>query len=313
LLTNGNAIEALARTTRIVFDKTGTLTEGRPAIVSTTVLDSAYTEDQCRDIAAALEAASTHPIAAAFELDTMGVRATDHRIAVGEGVAGTVEGRRWRIGTASFVSVGAASAATATTGSTIIHLGTEGHLVARFTLDDKMRDDARAVLEQIRALGPAISLASGDSEEAVRRTASALGIENFRARCTPDDKLDYLRDYQRQGDTVVMVGDGINDAPVLAGADASVAMAEGALLAQTSADLIMLGHSLKPLLTALSTARQTMRIVRQNLAWAIVYNVTAVPLAALGYVPPWAAAIGMSASSLIVVLNALRLSRYGEA
>ncbi len=317
LLTNGNAIEALARATRVVFDKTGTLTEGRPVIVSTTVLDSAYTEDKCRDIAAALEAASTHPIAAAFALDGLEVRATDHRIAVGEGVAATIDGRRWRIGTADFAGAadpaGAASAATDTTGLTSIHLGTEGHLVARFTLDDKIRDDARAVLEQIHALGPVISLASGDTDAAVRRAASALGIDSVRARCTPEDKLAYLRDCQQRGDTVVMVGDGINDAPVLASADASVAMAEGALLAQTSADLIMLGHSLQPLLTALATARQTMRIVRQNLAWAIVYNVTAIPLAALGHVPPWAAAIGMSASSLIVVLNALRLSRYGEA
>ncbi len=146
----------------------------------------------------------------------------------------------------------------------------------------------------------------------VRRVAKALGIDEYRAGCTPEDKLAYLRDRQQQGETVVMVGDGINDAPILAGANASVAMSEGALLAQTSADLIMLGHSLAPLVTALRTARQTMRIVRQNLAWAIVYNAAAVPLAALGFVPPWAAAIGMSSSSLIVVLNALRLSRYGE-
>ena len=107
-----------------------------------------------------------------------------------------------------------------------------------------------------------------------------------------------------------MVGDGINDAPVLAGADASIAPAHGAMLAQTHADIVMLGDSLEPIATGIRTARRTMRIVRQNLAWAIVYNATALPLAALGYVPPWAAAIGMSASSLIVVLNALRLSRY---
>ena len=112
---------------------------------------------------------------------------------------------------------------------------------------------------------------------------------------------------------MVMVGDGINDAPVLAGADASVAPAHGALLAQTSADVIMLGESLEPLARGVRLSRQTMRIVRQNLAWAIVYNAAALPLAVLGYVPPWAAAIGMSTSSLIVVLNALRLTRSGTA
>jgi Cu2+-exporting ATPase len=346
LLTNGNAIEALARATRIVFDKTGTLTEGRPVVVATKVRDTAYTEDECRQIAAALEAASTHPIAAAFALEDARHSATDQRIVVGEGVAGTIDGRRWRIGSEDFVAPGRRSHGEAgdsvapgrrsdaegadlvapgrrsdggrgvsprsDEGHSTIYLGTEGRTVASFTLDDKLREDAHDVLERIRALGPKIALASGDTEPAVRRVAAALGIDDFRARCRPEDKLDYLRDCQRRGDAVIMVGDGINDAPVLAGADASVAMAEGALLAQTSADLIMLGHSLRPLVTSLETARRTMRIVRQNLAWAIVYNVTAVPLAALGYVPPWAAAIGMSASSLIVVLNALRLSRYGE-
>ena len=195
---------------------------------------------------------------------------------------------------------------------TRVFLGVDGRLVASFDLEDKIRDDAAEVLRQLRALGPTIALASGDGAAPVRRVAQALGIDEYRAGCTPEEKLAYLRKRQSQGETLVMVGDGINDAPTLAGADASVAMAEGALLAQTSADLIMLGHSLAPLVTALRTARQTMRIVRQNLAWAIVYNAAAVPLAALGFVPPWAAAIGMSSSSLIVVLNALRLSRYGE-
>ena len=160
------------------------------------------------------------------------------------------------------------------------------------------------------SIATALGLASGDSESTVREAATALEITNFRAACSPDDKLEFIDERQRAGEIVVMVGDGINDAPVLAGADASIAPSHGALLAQTNADVVMLGETLDPLVTAIRTARQTMRIVRQNLAWAIVYNATALPLAALGYVPPWAAAIGMSASSLIVVLNALRLSRY---
>ena len=312
LLTNGNAIEALSKARRIVFDKTGTLTEGRPVLVATQVLDPSYSEVACRQIAAALEAASTHPIAAAFAVEDYEVVAEDQRVAVGEGVAGTVEGKRWRLGRLAYVAPDIAATAPYDVPQTRVFLGVDGRLIASFDLEDKVRDDAAHVLQKLRLLGPGIALASGDSEPPVRRVAEALGIDNYRAGCTPEDKLVYLRECQENGETVVMVGDGINDAPVLAGADASVAMAEGALLAQTSADLIMLGHSLEPLVTALRTARQTMRIVRQNLAWAIVYNAAAVPLAALGFVPPWAAAIGMSSSSLIVVLNALRLSRYGE-
>ncbi len=313
LLTNGNAIEALANATRIVFDKTGTLTQGRPAIWGVEVVDSSFSESECRQIAAALESASTHPIAAAFGTDSNAAVAGEHRIAVGEGVAATIDGRRWRIGRLEFVAPDVAGTTTHEGPATRIFLGVDGHLVATFDLEDALRRDAVATLAEIRELGPEISLASGDSEQAVRRAADALGIDDHRAACSPEDKLAFLHDCQRNGETVIMVGDGINDAPVLAGADASVAMAEGALLAQTSADVIMLGHSLTPLVTALRTAKQTMRIVRQNLGWAIVYNATALPLAALGFVPPWAAAIGMSASSLIVVLNALRLSRFGES
>jgi Cu2+-exporting ATPase len=311
LVTNGNAIEALAKATHIVFDKTGTLTRGKPVIVAMKVLDPSHSEQECREVAAALEAASTHPIAAAFAIDGIELKVADHRIAVGEGVAGTINGRRWRLGQLSFVAPEVAETAGHDISSTRVYLGVDGRLAAQFDLEDEPRPEAAATLEQIRKMGPAISLASGDNERAVRRVAENLGIEDFAASCSPEEKLALLRGAQDRGDTVVMVGDGINDAPVLAGADASVALAEGALLAQTSADVIMLGQSLEPLVTAVKTARQTMRIVRQNLAWAIVYNVTALPLAAAGWVPPWAAAIGMSASSLIVVLNALRLSRFG--
>jgi Cu2+-exporting ATPase len=158
-------------------------------------------------------------------------------------------------------------------------------------------------------MGYSVSLVSGDGEAPVARAAAALGIGDARSRCGPDDKLQRISALQQQGEVVVMVGDGINDAPVLAGADVSIAPSHAASLAQSSADVLMLGDSLGPIVTLLHAARRTMRIVRQNLAWAIVYNLSAVPLAAAGFVPPWLAAIGMSASSLVVVLNALRLSR----
>jgi Cu2+-exporting ATPase len=160
-------------------------------------------------------------------------------------------------------------------------------------------------------MGLKLALVSGDNSAAVDRVADALDISESYSGCSPDDKLAIIRKAQTSGDTVIMIGDGINDAPVLAGADTSIAPVHGALLAQTSADVVLIGDSLNPVATGVLLARKTMRIVRQNLAWAVVYNAVALPLAALGYVPPWAAAIGMSASSLVVVLNALRLNRFG--
>jgi len=310
LLTNGNAIEALSKASCVVFDKTGTLTRGTPVITGSSIIDASFDESSCLHVAAALEDASTHPIASAFTEGEGIITASDHHISTGEGVAGTIDGRRWRLGRLSFAAPGTPAPKVDSRTATQVFLGVDGHLVAVFDLDDEIRPDAIDVLRQLRELGLNLSLASGDNDDSVRRVAAALNIGDHRSDCSPEDKLKLSHALQENGETVIMVGDGINDAPVLAGADASVALAEGALLAQTSADLIMLGGSLKPLVTAFRTARQTMRIVRQNLAWAIVYNATALPLAAMGMVPPWAAAIGMSASSLIVVLNALRLSRF---
>jgi Cu2+-exporting ATPase len=191
-----------------------------------------------------------------------------------------------------------------------VYLAVEGQCVARFHISDQLRADASETLQALRELGIQVSLASGDHERAVQSAAQKLNIADYHFGCTPDQKLALIETMQADGARVVMIGDGINDAPVLAGADTSIALGQGALLAQTHADVILLGDSLQPLTTAVRMARRTMRIVRQNLVWAVVYNATAMPLAAAGAVPPWLAAIGMSASSLIVVLNALRLNRF---
>jgi Cu2+-exporting ATPase len=307
LITNGNAIESLSRATLAIFDKTGTLTMGAPRISSVFVLDNAFTEKDCRLVAAALEHASTHPLARAFALPDELPAVSDEKIHVGRGVSGVIEGREWRIGNAAFVGGGVAAE-----DSTSIHvfLGVEGNPVAWFDLEDELRPDVTATLEAVRGLGLELALVSGDNRAAVEDVAARLGIGESHAQCSPERKLEIIEQAQARGERVVMIGDGINDAPVLAGADTSIAPAHGALLAQTSADVIMLGDSLSPVTTAIEMSRRTMRIVRQNLAWAIVYNALALPLAAAGFVPPWAAAIGMSASSLIVVLNALRLNRF---
>jgi Cu2+-exporting ATPase len=313
LVTNGTAIETLSKASIVIFDKTGTLTCGTPTIVASNVIDRSFDEAQCIAIATALESVSTHPIAQAFSVSDATFTVTDQRVAIGDGVSGTIDGRRWRLGTKTFATCGTSSEVATGDPITRIFLGSEGHLVASFDLRDELRPHSKSVLRQLRALGLSVGLASGDAEAPVKQIATELGISDYHFACAPQEKLAIIQAAQREGETVVMVGDGINDAPVLAGADASVAMAEGALLAQTNADVIMLGGSLEPLVTAVRTAKQTMRIVRQNLIWAIVYNAVALPAAAAGFVPPWAAAIGMSASSLFVVLNALRLSRFGEA
>ncbi len=306
LLTNGNAIEALARATHVIFDKTGTLTTGRPLVAKTIVVDDLYDEPACRNIAVALEQISSHPIAHAFASDVELAAVEKAQVHVAAGVSGTIDGQNWRLGSADFAGVTDAIDSTRTT----VHLSADGKHVASFELEDELRPDVIETLAALRHSGIGVSLASGDTASAVQNVADQLRIDDVRAGCTPDEKLALIQAYQDAGERVVMVGDGINDAPVLAGADASIALAHGSLLAQTSADVIMLGESLQPLTTAVGMARQTMRVVRQNLSWAIAYNLLALPAAAAGLVPPWAAAIGMSASSLVVVLNALRLNRY---
>ena len=307
LVTNGNAIESLSRATLAMFDKTGTLTVGEPRIAAVFVIDNAFTEKDCRLLAAALEHASTHPLARAFAMQEPLPAVSSPSIVVGQGVSGSIDGREWRIGNAEFVGGGAATNDSTTTH---VFLGFGGSAVAWFELEDELRPDAKKTLNALRQLGLETSLVSGDNKVAVENVAKALDIRDTHHECTPEDKLAIIEAAQQAGERVVMIGDGINDAPVLAGANTSVAPAHGALLAQTSADVIMLGDSLTPLTTAIEMSRKTMRIVRQNLAWAIVYNALALPLAAAGYVPPWLAAIGMSASSLVVVLNALRLNRF---
>ncbi len=310
LVTNGNAIEALSRATTIMFDKTGTLTMGSPRITSTFVLDNARTEHDCRRIAAALETASAHPLARAFAMDGPLPDVTEQQVEVGQGVSGLIDGRPWRLGSAQFVGGGIVDTPVSNVAASNVFLGFDGNVVAWFDVEDELRPDVAKTIESLRSDGLRITLVSGDNERAVAELASTLGFSEFHFECGPERKLEIIRAAQRDGERVVMVGDGINDAPVLAGADASIAPAKSALLAQTSADVIMLGDSLRPITTAILMSQRTMRIVRQNLAWAIVYNALALPLAAAGLVPPWLAAIGMSASSLIVVLNALRLSRF---
>ena len=313
LVTRAGAVEKLAHVRRVIFDKTGTLTHGRPRITSVAACGN-LDADQALGVAAALEAVSEHPIARAFMLTTPAGEASEVKVSPGLGIEGLVNGRRWRLGRPDWAAALAGGAPVAAHGEdTVVCLADAQGVAAEFRLADRLRSGSREFVADIRQLGLEIEIASGDTPDAVAPVAAAASVREWRGGLTPEDKLGLLRTRQAQGDTVAMVGDGVNDAPVLAGADVSVAMAAGTSLAQTSADMVLLGESLAPLVTGVATARRTVRIVRQNLAWAAGYNLVALPLAAAGFITPWMAALGMSASSLLVVLNALRLSRPTRA
>jgi Cu2+-exporting ATPase len=176
-------------------------------------------------------------------------------------------------------------------------------------LAETLRSDAQACVGALKAAGLHVQVLSGDGQRAVTRVAHALGIEQARGGCSPDDKLQALLSLQAQGHSVAMVGDGLNDAPVLAGAQVSFALGQAVPLAQASADFVVLGGQLLPVAQTVLLARRTLAVVRQNLAWALAYNAVCVPLAVAGMLPAWAAGLGMAGSSLLVVGNALRLSR----
>jgi Cu2+-exporting ATPase len=216
-------------------------------------------------------------------------------------VEGHVDGACWRLGQAAFATGGEDDGA--------LWLG-DGHVpVARFTLREVPRADAAAALAALRRQGLTLHLSSGDAAAPVASLAAHLGIDDARARQTPEAKLSRARELQAQGRRVAMVGDGLNDAPVLAGADVSIAIGDGAALAQRAADLVLATPVLGRIPQAIDLARRSRRIIRQNLAWAVGYNLLVLPLAALGLVTPWLAALGMALSSLVVTLNALRLAR----
>ena len=317
LVTRGHVIESLPRITRVVFDKTGTLTHGDMTVTETAVLAD-QSETQVLAIAKALEQQASHPIAQAFNnvTSTVGAKVEELRQVTGAGVEGRValEGQAaqcYRLGSPTFVAEIWADKdsvpADPGRGLQWILLGTSDGPSAWFALTDRLRPSARLLIDKLTANDIAVELLSGDKSEAVAVLAQQLGIDEFRAGVSPDGKLQRIRALQAQGERVLMVGDGINDVPVLSGADISVAMAAATDLAQTRADSVLLNGDLTAVARALQTARATRVIIGQNLGWALAYNGLALPLAALGWVPPYAAAIGMSASSLVVIANALRL------
>ena len=317
LITRGHAVETLGQVTDVVFDKTGTLTAG---FMQLTHIEPLHTLDAsaCLQLAASLEQQSSHPLGLALLRAASGqslMATTDERHQTGGGIEAVIAHRTLRIGHADYVGelVGHAlkneQPNRAAEMGSWLYLGEAGAWLARFEISDDLLPDALETVLALKALNCRVALLSGDDPQAVATLAERLGIEVASGRQTPQSKLERVAAWQAAGRVVCMVGDGVNDAPVLAHAQVSVAMGEGTELARTQGDCILLGGSLMVLPAGIRLARATRRIIRENLWWAIAYNAVALPVAMAGFLTPWLAGIGMSFSSLWVVLNSLRLQR----
>ena len=312
------ALEALASIDTLVFDKTGTLTQDTLELTAVETR-AGVTAAQALAWAAALARQSLHPasraVVAAADADpsVQQASAAQCREEPGQGVSGQLavapdQFRTMRLG--SPVYCGVAQPA----GDALqVCLVDDGGWLATFALRESLRPDAGAALQSLRGAGLQVHLLSGDSTAAVARVAAELGIVQARGQCSPQDKLAFLRQAQADGHTVAMVGDGLNDGPVLAGADASFAFGQSVPLAQARSDFVVMGDCLSLVAQTVWLARRTMSVVRQNLAWAAAYNLVCIPLAVAGWLPAWLAGLGMALSSLVVVGNALRLSYIGPA
>ena len=328
LLQRLDALEAFTQVQRIYLDKTGTVTDEHLRLCAVHPAAGAGLDglDDAALLARAASLAgwSAHPLSqalvAAAQAAQAGPPSAKHWQALqdipGQGLhAEDAQGRRWRLGRQAFAAAPSAqpgegdSALPPTDGLASTWLGCDGRLVARFDFDEALRPDAPAAVAALRRQGLQVILLSGDRPERAARLGAQLAVDGVIGGATPERKLAEVAAAQAGGQRVAMVGDGINDAPVLARADVSFAMGQGALVARAQADAVVASNRLGDLALTHRLARQTMQVVRQNLLWAAVYNSACIPLALLGWLPPWAAGLGMALSSLLVIGNSMRLSR----
>lgn len=298
------ALDLLARVNRVFIDKTGTMTEDRPRWTATV---PPHSPAVVLTIAASLARWSQHPYSQALSAAVDAAQPAPAWAAVqesaGQGVEGTdAQGRRWRLGSAAWAGVGDDVTAP-------VWLSCDGQLQAGFLFEEVLRPDAVQAVQSLRDLGLSVTLLSGDSPTRAAALAQRLGVADVVGGATPQGKLAAVAAAQAEGAVVLMVGDGVNDAPVLARADVSLAMGQGALVARAQADAVVVSNRPMDIVQACITARRVQSIARQNLVWAAAYNLACIPMALLGWLPPWAAGLGMACSSLLVVLNALRVAR----
>jgi Cu2+-exporting ATPase len=312
-----DALETMARLDRLFIDKTGTLTTQALSLQQVQVLQgngSLATPDSALALAASLAAWSRHPLSEALSAANTQPQPwawTEVEELPGQGLSGIdPSGLRWRLGARDWAGQAAgAPAADVAEAATQTWLCADDGACAFFGFEETLREGAVEAMTALREQGYRLSVLSGDSTPRAQRLARQLGLDAAVGGATPQGKLAEVSAAQQRGERVAMVGDGVNDAPVLARADVSLAMGQGALVARAQADAVLVGNRPMDIVRVLEVSRKTMRIVRQNLVWALLYNVACVPLALLGYLPPWAAGLGMASSSMVVVLNALRAAR----
>jgi P-type Cu2+ transporter len=312
LSTRGHALETLAHATDFVFDKTGTLTSGQFSLLDIEVVRG--DRAQALGLAQALEQGATHPLAASLREAEGGNALSAEQLVYlpGSGVTGQVDGRTYRLGAPEFVGE-TPPLHRFPAGASLVGLADDQGMLAWFALGDSLRPQAHRLIGELQELGVRVHLYSGDRNDNVLALAKTLGIADAQGGMLPQDKLEAVRKLQQSGAVVAMTGDGVNDAPVLAQAQVSIAVDQGAEAAQAAADMVLLSSEIGRLADGVRLARKTQIVIRQNLAWSVAYNIVAIPAAAMGYVTPWMAGIGMSLSSLLVVLNAMRLSRISKA
>ncbi len=311
LITRGHVLDSLDSATHVVFDKTGTLTEGQFAVDDLQLMAD-MSREQGLAIMAALEAGSAHPIAQALQQlaqqENISPCQLDHPAEqhAGAGVSGVINGQRYQLGHAAF----ALNQHDHVDAALTLWLSDENRQpLLKITLSDQVRPEAAPVIAALRERGLSTWIMSGDQSQVPQQLAKELGIDHVQGGMSAQDKQQAIARLQDTGAIVMMVGDGINDAPCLGQAHLGIAMSSGTDLAQTSADVVLLGDRLAALIPALALAKRTATIIKQNLFWAVAYNLSMLPFAAMGFISPWLAALGMSLSSLAVVLNALRLRR----
>jgi Cu+-exporting ATPase len=328
LIRDGAALEAAGRLDTVLLDKTGTLTEGKPVVTAAIALADADLETTIADVAA-VESLSEHPVAQALVAEARrrgidespGSGVTLFFAEAGRGVRGRIRGGNILVGSPAFVAsygvkIAPSELSALPADATVVIAAKDQRAVAAFAVSDRVKPHARDAVDRLRALGVSVAIVSGDNSAAARAAAEAVGITDVRAGVTPGEKADVVRELQRDGHSVAMVGDGINDAPALTAADVGIALGSGADVAAQAGSIVLVSNDLRDVPRALRLARATYRTIKNGMFWALAYNVLGIPIAAGVLYPVWhamlrpeLAGLAMALSSVSVVLNALSLKR----